>query len=234
LRETLLDLEAYTPAIANYDQDAVLLRLAAIAPGELRTLPFKLRPGGESLHQLVAVLQPYAAALTSLDLAQRAEADLHAMLARKDHLVAQQADDIAVLRHHLGQLRWRCGEVGVSWRERWDGALAVLQQLDGAELGRLATLADLSAGSLQQLTAGNTLDIWHYQAWLHESRSLRVHPYWDALEQLRHIQAELLRTARARYKRRTSVLSSTVVYQQLRQRIRDLALEIGHDQAFDQ
>ncbi len=233
LRETLLDLDAYAAVLADYAPSAILRTLAAVSAGELRTLPFKLRPGGEPLHQLVAALQPYAAALTTADLGQLVAADLHAMRAQKQHLADQDGLDMATLQQLLGQLRWRCGEVGVAWQERWDAALVVLQALNGEELGQLAALADRSIAALQALIDEHRLDIWVYQEWLHAARPLRDHPYWEALAQLRQIQAELLRTARARYPRRARLLSRTAAYQELRQSIRVLALEIGHGEALD-
>lgn len=212
LRDTLLDVDRVDAARSGFDPDAALATLAELPLASLRTTPFRVRPGGERLYDLLAALQRYAAALLRLDLAGELRRDADDLAARARHLDGQREVDRAELRRQLGALRWRCGEVGAVWRAEWDGALEVLADIGVDEAAALRAQVAAAQAAADAAAGG---DLWAYQALRHAARPARAHPYWAALKAAEAIRAELLRAARARYTSAGKLLVNTPGYRAL-------------------
>lgn len=213
LRDTLLD-RRRCEALADTDINAIVALLAQLPLRSLRSLPYKIRPGGQRLYDLLVPLQRYAQAIIDLDVDVALHADLVGLTGCGSHLEAQSQLDCALLRQQLATLRWRCGEVGVRWREVWETALEPLEHLDLEMLRELST----HVSALQdecQVASEIGCTIWHYQSLRHKIRRVLDHSYWRALTTLRTVQAELEQIARARYRRDGRALSATRAYRDL-------------------
>lgn len=212
LRDTLLDRARLDAAMARFDLDEAVIALAELPLASLRTLPFRVRPTGERLYELIAPLQRYAEALRRLDVAACLRRDADDLTARSRHLAAQTGDDLSDLRRQLGALRWRCGDVGVVWREGWDAALETLGGLTPEALGSLQMQVEATLKAAAQVRGD---DVWGYQALRHAMRPALAHPYWAALEAAGAIQADLRRAAGARYREAGKTLAGTAEYRAL-------------------
>ena len=219
LRDTLLDRARLDAALADFDPATALVRLAELPLASLKTTPFRVRPGGERLYDLLAALQRYATALRRIDLAAELRRDAVALNARARHLDAQLGVNRVELRRQLGMLRWRCGEVGVVWRESWDAALEVLAGVSEAEIVALHAQV-IVAHTATQATA---TDLWAYQLLRHAVRLALAHPYWGAAEAVGTIQSELLRAARVRYRETGTSLTGTPGYRALLKTMRQIS-----------
>jgi hypothetical protein len=225
LRDTLLGRGRYEGALATFDPAAAVERLAELPLASLRGAPFKIRPTGQRLYDLLSALQRYAEALRRLDIEAALAEDLADLDERGAHLAAQRGLDLARLREGLPALRWRCAEVGVVWREHWDAALAPLERLAHADLESLgAHMAALRAEAGRQMGAGP--ELWAYIDLRHEIRPLLAHPYWRAVDTLTGIRGELLRGARARYRGDGRALAGTPAYRALLQTVRAVREEL--------
>jgi hypothetical protein len=224
LRDTLLDRGRLDAALADFDQDRAVATLAELPLASLRAAPFRVRPTGERLYSLLAPLQRYAAALRRADVAAWLQRDAEALAARSRHLGAQLGADLAELRRQLGALRWRCGEVGVVWREGWDAALAGLAELSPGELHELREALDAAAAAAQ---AAQGRGVWAYQRFRHAARPALDHRYWRSAEAVGAIQAELLRAARGRYRASGKSLPGTPAYRALLRSVRAIDQELA-------
>jgi len=225
LRDTLLDRARLDHALADADLDRAVGILAELPLASLRSAPFRVRPTGERLYDLLVPLQRYAAALRRADVATWFQRDAEDLAARARHLDAQLAMDRAALRPQLGALRWRCGEVGVVWREGWDAALEQLAGDTPADLRALREAVELALGAAR---AADRRDVWAYQHFRHAARPALDSPYWAALACVAAIQAELLRAARARYRATGKALTGTAAYRALLVSIRTICKEVGN------
>lgn len=212
LRDTLLDRARLDGARANFAIERAVTALADLPLASLRTLPFRVRPTGERLYELIAPLQRYAEALRRLDIAVCLRRDADDLATRARHLATQTGDDLGDLRRQLGALRWRCGEVGVVWRAGWDSALEILGSLTPEALGSLQMQVEAAMKVASQVKED---DIWGYQSLRHAMRPALAHPYWSALEAASAIQADLRRAAGARYRGPGKVLAGTAEYRAL-------------------
>lgn len=226
LRDTLLDRSHLDAALASFDPVAALERLSELPLSSLRAMPFRIRPTGQRLYDLIAPLQRYAVALRRLDVVACLRADAADLALRAAHLDAQVELNRAELHQQLGALRWRCGEVGVVWREGWDGALELLSEVSRDEMHSLRehVVASLQAAEAQLREAPS--NVWAYQRLRQLARPALIHAYWGAAETIGIIQAELQRSARARYRSAGKVLSGTPAYKALLLTIRDIREEL--------
>ncbi len=127
------------------------------------------------------------------------------------------------LRRQLGMIRWRCGEVGVVWREGWDAALELLA---GVDAEAIMALHDQIATANMAATVAMGGDVWDYQAFRYATRPALTHPYWEAAETVGAIQSELLRVARTRYRGAGKLLTATPGYRALLKTVRQIRKEI--------
>lgn len=222
LRDTLIDRARLDAALTDFDPAAALIRLVDLPLASLKTIPFRVRPGGERLYDLLAALQRYATALHRLDLTAELRRDVEDLDAHARHLDAQLGVNRVELRRQLGMLRWRCGEVGVVWRESWDAAIELLA---GVSEDDIVALRDRVAASCAAAEAMGR-DIWTYQTLRHTARSALTHPYWSAAETVGVIQSELLRAARARYRGAGKALTATQGYRALLRTVRQIREEL--------
>jgi hypothetical protein len=226
LRDTLLDRERYEDARTRFDPSRVIEQCAALSLDRLRTLPFRIRPMGQKLPELLGPLQRYAAALMQIESEQAIQTDLEQLEAWRTHLESQRSLDRERLTELLTTLRWRCGEVGVVWPAPRDGALDYLAVLTMDDIQDLHTqVASLAQTTREQHTV-QPYDLWQYQSFRHALRPLLRHPYWAALATLRTIQHTLLATARGRYTARGKTLTGTPPYHACLQRIRAIRQEL--------
>jgi hypothetical protein len=223
LRDTLLDRQRLDAALGGLDLDTALEALASLPLASLRSLPFRVRPTGERLYDLVAPLQRYALALRRLDLAVSLQRDAEDLDARARHLAAQTEESLTDLRSLLDKLRWRCGDVGVVWRESWDAPLETLSTLSQEAMGELSRVVGEARVAAAQ-TAG--VSVWSYQRLRHLIRPALVHPYWEALGVAEVIRAELLRGARAKYRGASKSLVGTAEYRALLKTVRAVQAEL--------
>ena len=225
LRDTLLDRERILPMAAADQGDASVRRLAHIPLKTLQTLPFKIRPTGQSLYSLLAPLQRYALALTQLDTGAALKRDLEDLRRREAHLARQASLDIGLLREQLAELRGRCGEVGVTWREAWDRPLDIAAALSSTELMDLLDRTRALRTQIEERTSG-ACDLWDYQGLRHALQPALRHSYWTALTTLQAIQQALLQKARGRYRRDGRTLTGTRSYHALLQTVREIWQEM--------
>lgn len=222
LRDTLIDRRRIAQMPASIDADIIEL-LSQIPLRSLKTLPFKIRPGGQNLYGLLAPLQRYAHALQQLDIPTALVQDLQTLRQRSEHLSCQSDVDVAQLGAQIGNLRLKCGEVGVTWRETWDGPISIIESLDRQALADL--LADVRSIQ-EQYEHQDEWDIWRYQQFRHQMGKVLHHPYWSAIDTLAEIQYALAQRARARYRRDGRTLTGTRAYQALLQRTRSILQEL--------
>lgn len=212
LRDTLLDRARLDTALAAFDPTDALTRLVDLPLNSLRTMPFRVRPTGERLYDLLAVLHRYATALQNLDIAAQLQKDREELAEWERRIAAHEHADQTLLRQRLSDLRWRCGDLGIVWREGWDEALELLAGVTREDI------TDLSATMREVIDAAGAVrddDIWGYLAFRHCFRPLQQHPYWAAADVLVTIQDTLLRTARMRYRGDGKVLVGTRPYHEL-------------------
>ncbi len=217
LRDTLLDRTRLDEALTALDLERAVAVLAELPLASLRALPFRVRPTGERLYDLLVPLQRYAAALQRIDVAACLRRDTEDLLARAQQIGAQIGDDRGELRRRLSTLRWRCGEVGVVWREGWDVALETLGGLTPEALGNLQKQVETAIKLGAQVKVE---DVWGYQDFRHTMRPVLSHPYWSALAAVGMIQADLRRAASARYRKSGKVLTGTAEYRALLKTVR--------------
>ncbi|HKP53624.1 MAG TPA: hypothetical protein VJ183_13355 [Chloroflexia bacterium] len=226
LRDTFIDSERYYPLASNSRSNELLAKLAQIEPNALRSLPYKIRPGNQYLHEVLAPLQRYAQSLCDLDVSQAISSDADDLARRAHHLERQLALDHRVLRQQLEQLRQKCGEVGVTWAEGWDPAMETLRSLSSVDIHSLLDLTrsahDIAS---KQLSNGGT-DVWEYQRLRHNIRPIMAHPYWEAVSTLTNLRQLLLSTARSRYRRDGRLLIGTKGYKELLETVRFVQGEI--------
>jgi hypothetical protein len=226
LRDTLLDRARVMQMTRVTQGDATVHKIAQIQLKALQTLPFKIRPSGQSLYALLAPLQRYALALTQIDISTALQRDIDDLRQRESYLTQQEALDTGLLQSQLIELRRRCGEVGVTWRESWDEALAMMASVSTSDLTALLVQARSLRTLAEEYADTRGCDIWDYQALRHALRPLHQHPYWSALAALRVIQHALLRTARGRYRRDGRMLTGTHTYRSLLQEARMIWKEV--------
>lgn len=215
LRDTLLDHDRCA-AVQQLETTATTVdRLAHLALPALRTLPYTIRPLGQKLYDLLVPLQRYTQALTQLDCQAALRADLDDLARKETHLAAQQRLDHALFQQQLLTLRWRCGEVGAPWNERWTKAAEWLGSLTREQLTELYADVRRVRSATAALAHAEALDHWAYQRARHALRPILHHPYWAAVATLQEIQAEALATARARYQRGSGLMTGTAPYRQL-------------------
>jgi hypothetical protein len=215
LRDTLLDLGRCAAARAASADPGIIERLARLPLPALRALPYRVRPLGLSLHDVIAPLQRYALALTQIDVWEALRADLADLRQREAHLSAQVGIDHALLRQQLLTLRWRCGEVGVTWKETWDAPVELLRSLAPADIeALLGSVRGAREAAEEHLEEGG-LDVWSYQRIRGGLPPAIQHPYWAAAAALRAAQAELVAAARQRYRRGGGLVTGTRPYRQL-------------------
>jgi hypothetical protein len=190
-------------------------------------MPFRIRPMGQKVYDLLVPLHQYAKAIVHLDIPAALEQDVTQLSTWETHLTQQQDLDIPQFQKHLMTLRWRCGEVGVVWKEAWEPAMTYLKELTHDELQGLAT----QVTTLLQLLPGHTssFDVWMYQDFRHALRPLLIHPYWSAVETLAMIQQTLIKTAKTRYKKRGKVLSGTQKYKQFLHTLQNIQKELRYE-----
>jgi hypothetical protein len=215
----------------HFDPTQLLEQCAALQLAGLRSMPFRLRPMGSKLYDLLVPLQQYAHALVQFDVSLSLQADLQQLEEWQAHLASQLAMDIAQLRSQLKTLRWRCGEVGVVWREPWDATLDWLQGLTHEQVQTLHAQVGALAQSTRQRLTDQAYDIWSYQVFRHTLRPLLQHPYWAARAVLQTIQHELLTTARSRYRTKGKMLTATQPYRAYLQTIRTIQQELRDDES---
>lgn len=228
LRDTLIDRERVKQMTHAAQGDATVRKIAQIQLKTLQTLPFKIRPSGQSLYGLLAPLQRYALALTQIDISTALQRDIDDLRHREAYLAQQESLDTDLLQSQLTELRRRCGEVGVTWREAWDDALDMMGSVSTFDLTALLTQARSLRTLAEEYADTPGCDIWDYQALRHALRPLDQHPYWSALATLRVIQHALLRTARGRYRRDGRILTGTQAYRSLLQEARMVWKEVEH------
>jgi hypothetical protein len=228
LRESFLDLERCRAMVAHIDTLAVLTKLAEVPPTPLRSAPFKVRPSGQSLYEMIVPLQRYARALVDLDLGACLRADAADLSQRAIHLRAQDGMDLVTLRRQLDSLRWQCAEAGVVWQQTWDAPLQALASVAHDDLRLLSEATDAACNECGALAAADARDVWSYQDFRHRLHSIVHHPYWEAVSTLVTIREEMLRAGRARYRRDGRMLTATAAYRELLGEVRALRQELTH------
>jgi hypothetical protein len=216
LHDTLLDRERCMDAARQIEDRAVVAKLAHLSLRSFRTLPYKIRPTGQRLLDLLAPLQRYALALIQLDADSALRADLADLERRAAKLAAQEHVDVRALHDQVAALRQRCGEVGVTWREQWDSDTETL--LNTMRLGLQPLRDEMQAllSATAQSYTDRACDLWGYQEFRHRLRPIVQHPFWDASATLWAIQSELIQAAQARYRREARSLTGTQSYRALR------------------
>jgi hypothetical protein len=231
LRDTLIDRQLRQAALSSFDPDVLLERLARLPLQSLRALPFKIRPTGQKLYDLLALLHRYAYALRQFDVDSALREDLADLRQRHDHLVAQERLDLNHLRAQLAALRWRCGELGVVWREAWEEAFETLHALTDETIAALRTQTSNLIAATSDLQAVHPADVWRYQDLRHALRPLVQHPYWGAMVALRTVQDEVLQAAQERYRPGSKTLAGTQEYKALLQSVRQVRQELRDGQS---
>lgn len=229
LRDTLLDRERVKASFDVDKDDTIIREFAQIPLASLKTLPFKIRPSGQSLYSLLAPLQRYAQALAQLDLPIALARDITNLRKREQHLDAQQLLDQTCLRDQIGELRRRCGEVGVTWREIWDTPLDALAQTAVAEAFALLPVVHQAITRAEALAKSEAATLWDYQVLRHEIARLERTPYWERVRILQQVQAELRQAARSRYRQRGQSLIGTRAYRALLTSTRAIIEELQHE-----
>ncbi|NJK81975.1 MAG: hypothetical protein HC914_19795 [Chloroflexaceae bacterium] len=181
LRDTLIDQARYSAAQNDFDSQTVLTALINLPVPRVRTAPFKIRPTGQKLYDLLVPLQQYAEMLNQLDVVTAMQRDIQELDTYQAHLIQQEYIDLEQLRTHLLVLRWRCGEVGVVWREAWDHACDLFQTLGHDDLHTLRDQVTAAYQHGNALQAASGFDVWAYQRFQHTLRPIYTHPYWSAV-----------------------------------------------------
>jgi hypothetical protein len=228
LRDTLIDHERYTGACQHLDRNAALRTLAALPLPSLRAMPFKIRPTGQKLYELLAVLQRYSEALLRCNVETALHTDQDELRRKIEHLQAQHWLEPALLREQIAGLRWRCAEVGVTWRESWDASMEALIATTETELQQLEQQITKLQYAIEQHITANSADLWQYQNLRHALRPVIEHPYWAAEATLNEIMDALGRTARSRYRSSGKALAGTAAYKQLLATVRQIQAELNH------
>lgn len=228
LRDTLVDVERFQTTLRTLDTADLLNRLARLPLASLRKLPYKIRPLGQNLYDLLAPLQRYALALVQLDTASALRIDLADLGRLEVVLRAHAQTDLTELRRQTAELRYRCGELGVAWREPWDGAIETLLTLSRERVAELHIKIEQTRILGEQML-GAGVDLWGYQEERLRMLPLLQQPLWPALRTLDAIQRELHQAGQARYRRRGKELSNTQPYRQLQAALRRLREELDSD-----
>jgi hypothetical protein len=225
LRDTLLDQPRYQAAYAAFDAATVIRTLADLPLMSLRAMPFKIRPTGQKLYDLLVPLQRYAQALERFDVAAARQADREHLAHKAAHLERQVDMNLEQLRTALTTLHWRCGDVGVVWREPWDTALETLNGLTPEMVRDLHTQVIALQHTIDDDPA-HPWDVWRYQEFRQRARPVLEHPYWAATATLHTIQQELRRVARTRYRSTSRMLTGTSEYRALLETVRAIRQEV--------
>jgi hypothetical protein len=226
MRDTLLDRERCATMLAKDSGDNLIRRVAQIPLRSIQTIPYKIRPLGQTLYAFLAPLQRYALALAQLDLEQALRRDRAELEVRRTHLAAQADISLAQLRDQLSELRWRYGEIGLTWREVWDPGVETLAGLTHRDLATLLEEIEMLHDIVDEHSVASC-DLWAYQRLRQRLRPALSHPYWLASDTLQSIQRSLLRGARGRYRRVGKVLTETREYRGLTQVARSIWEEVG-------
>ena len=214
LHDTLLDKEAFQHTQQTTDTLLVLNRLAGLALKSLKSLPYKIRPLGYSLYELLISVKSYAQALMALDVSASLKADLHEIEECLWHLQAQQPYEPDGFAQHIQLLKLQCTDVGITWQNEWTTAIDSLQGMSTTVLDQLINALQQTHALGQQLYAQPD-DVWAYQSFRIALVPLLAHSYWHAVQTLDAIQLTLKKTARLRYRRTGKVMTGTKVYRQL-------------------
>ncbi|MCS6939112.1 MAG: ATP-binding protein [Roseiflexus sp.] len=229
LHASVLDVEACTAAQQSAASLDVIDRLARVSINAWRKLPFRIRPTGQNLSDLLIPLQRYAHALKQLNVQVAYTADLLDLRQKERHLAAQEPFDHSLLQRHLATLRQQCGEIGLTWRQQWDEALDTLRSVTGEQLINLRREIQRLCASVEARSKEITDDIWQYQQFRCHLRPIIDHPYWLAVATVQTIQSDLLSAAYTRYRRRGGSITNTRQYRQLKETIRNVWSEITDD-----
>jgi len=228
LRDSLIDVERFQTALRTLDTADLLSRLARLPLASLRKLPYKIRPLGQSLYDLLAPLQRYALALVQFDSASALRIDLTDLERLEVVLQSHAQIDLAELRRQTVELRYRCGELGVTWREPWDVAIETLLAYSPEHMAELCSqIKQIHALGEQLLSTG--VDLWSYQELRLRLLPLLQHPLWHAFKTLHTIQGEVYKAARTHYRRGGKDLSNTQLYRQLQVALRRLHEDLRND-----
>lgn len=225
LRDSLQDRPRVLAVQSEVELMPLVVNLARLALRPLRSLPIKFRPVGHSLYELLVPLQRYAQALVRLDVAECMRQDLADLARREAHLRGQVGLDTEKLTQQLATLRWRCGELGIAWRERWDISLGALRDFR-PEVGQTLRGALQETGSRYRGIQPADFTVWQYQAFRHAVNGVLRHPYWQGTTDLAAIEKELVAAARQRYRQTGRQLSNTPAYRKLLRQVRAVVAEV--------
>jgi hypothetical protein len=228
LRETLVDQERYSRAVAALDTTPVLTKIAGLSLKSLRSLPYKIRPGSQPLYDLLVPLQRYAQAVLQINPTTAFQADLADLARRMAQLKPQLTSDLDHLAKQLDLLRQGAGEVGVPWQAAWASVLESGSALNREDLQGLYVGLENCYDQARDNVAAGKSDIWVYQDFRQRLKPLVLHPYWSFAATLHVIQQEVIRCARQRYRHDAKVLTGTRSYHELLEVIRAVHQELGH------
>ncbi|GAB4199192.1 MAG: hypothetical protein OHK0022_19230 [Roseiflexaceae bacterium] len=228
LRDTVIDLERFQTTLRTVNTPDLLNRLARLPLASLRKLPFKIRPLGHHLYDLLVPLHRYALALVQIDIASTLRVDLGELGRCEAALRAHTQTDLAQLRRQLAELPNRCGELGVAWREPWDTAAETLLGHSCEHVTELLLNMEQMRHTGEQLLSSG-VDLWSYQELRLRLLPLFQHPLWPAFQTLHQIQTELHKAARARYRLSSKEISGTKAYRALEAALRRLRKELGDE-----
>lgn len=229
LHASMLDAETCAVARQGAASADVIARIANVSISSWRKLPFRIRPTGLNLSDLLIPLQRYAHALQQLDVQAARAADLLDLRRREHHLAAQESFDQSLLRRHIADLRQQCGEVGLAWRQQWDEAIDTLMSITPEQLIALRQNIQQVCASVELQPSEAINNIWHYQRFRSQVRTIVDHPYWSAIAVVQTFQRDLLSAAHARYRRHGGLITATRQYRQLKEVIRSVWSEITND-----
>jgi hypothetical protein len=225
LRDSLTDHERLQAARRQVNLMDVISKLARLPLRPIRSLPVKFRPMGHSLYELLVPLQRYAQALLRLDVAECVRQDLTNLTRLEAHLQSQRDIDIELLQQQLAALRWRSGELGITWRETWEVALVALRDYRPDVAQSLLEAIEAIQGNYGGIQPAD-FTIWQYQAFRHALGRVLRNPYWEAVAVVSTIQNEVLAAARTRYRKDGRFLSNTPVYRRMLRQVRAVTQEI--------
>jgi hypothetical protein len=212
LRDTFVDVATFQTTQQTTEMMAVLQTLARVPIRPLKSLPYKIRPLGYSLYELLVSAQVYIQALADIDLTTSLTTDIQWIEQSIKHLKAQRTFDPVHFEHDTIFLKLHCVSVGIPWQHEWSQAIAVLQEMSEGTSDQLIHDLQQVKRRGQQLTTERS-DLWAYQDFRLQLAPILAHPYWAASHTLHEILITLKQTARARYRRTGKVLTGTKAYQ---------------------
>ncbi len=226
IHTSLLDDERCNAAKRDTASIKVLEQIARIHLKDSRKLPYKIYPTGNSLFDILMPIQRYTVALTQLDVQNALSSDLSNLNQKRNHLMAQSSFDNSLFCCYLSVLRQRCGSLNLTWQKHWDSALDTLSSIKKEDFDRLLHDIEFAFTQAYGQEIVKEYDIWEYQKFRHLIKPIMHHPYWSAVEVLQSIQRDLLKNARAIYRRKGKMITTTRDYRQLAGCIRDVWREI--------